>query len=106
MQTARLSVITAIKPNQLSKGFSLGANGDLLKSPGGNLVEGKLETRTLENLPDFAAILQSLTPAQALVYGVEPPHLNWSTVMFRRRRTRNGEQAAQARGNSSEAAAG
>ena len=36
----------------------------------------------------------------------EPPHLNWSTVMFRRRRTRNGEQAAQARGNSSEAAAG
>lgn len=31
--------------------------------------------------------------------------MNWSTVMFRRRRTRNGEQTAQARGNSSEAAA-
>jgi hypothetical protein len=42
----------------------------------------------------------------AVLEGVEPPHLNWSTVMFRRRRTRNGEQAAQARGNSSEAAAG
>lgn len=36
----------------------------------------------------------------------EPPHLDWSTVKFRKRRTENGEQATQARGNSSEAAAG
>ncbi|MEP0587390.1 MAG: hypothetical protein ABJI43_09145 [Roseobacter sp.] len=36
----------------------------------------------------------------------EAPHLNWSTVMFRKRRTENGEQTTQARGNSSEAAAG
>lgn len=34
------------------------------------------------------------------------PPLNWSTVMFEKRRTENGEQAAQARGNSSEVAAG
>ena len=34
------------------------------------------------------------------------PHLNWSTVMFRKRRTENGEQAAQAGGNRSEVAAG
>ncbi len=66
---ATLSIITAIKPAQLSKGYSLGAGGDLLKSPGGNLVQGKVETRTLETLADLAAILQSLTPAQALVYG-------------------------------------
>ena len=37
---------------------------------------------------------------------LEPPHLNWSTVMFRKRRTENGEQTAQARGNSSEVTAG
>ena len=40
------------------------------------------------------------------LHAIEPPHLSWSTVMFRGWRTRNGEQAAQARGNSSEAAAG
>lgn len=67
---ARLSVITAIRPARLSKGFTLGAGGDLLKSPGGNLVQGKVETRDPASLADLAAILQSLTPAQALVYGV------------------------------------
>ena len=67
---ATLSIITAIKPARLSKGYSLGANGDLLKSPGGNLVQGGIETRDLVTLADFAAILQALTPAQALVYGV------------------------------------
>ncbi len=36
----------------------------------------------------------------------EMPHLNWSTVMIKKRRTENGKQAAQARGNSSEVAAG
>lgn len=70
MKHATLSVITAIKPARLSKGFALGAGGDLLKSPGGNLVQGSVETRTLATLADLAAILQSLTPAQALVYGV------------------------------------
>jgi hypothetical protein len=70
MQTATLSIITATKPARLSKGFSFGGNGDLLKSPGGNLVQGEVETHTLEKLADLASILQSLTPAQALVYGV------------------------------------
>lgn len=69
MTMAKLSVITAIKPDRLSKGYSLAANGDLLKSPGGNLVQGKVETRDLTTLADLAVILQSLTPAQALVYG-------------------------------------
>ena len=26
----------------------------------------------------------------------EPPHLNWSTAMFRKRRNENGEQATEA----------
>lgn len=47
---ATLSIITAIKPARLSKGYSLGANGDLLKSPGGNLVQGKVETCDLVTL--------------------------------------------------------
>ncbi|SDI40683.1 hypothetical protein [Lutimaribacter saemankumensis] len=28
---------------------------------------------------------------------IEPPQLNWSTTMFRKRRTENGKQATQAR---------
>ena len=56
-EQATLSIITAINPSRLSKGYSLGAGGDLLKSPGGNLVKGKVETRDLVTLADFAAIL-------------------------------------------------
>lgn len=67
---ATLSIITAIKPARLSKGYSLGSDGNLQKSPGGNLVQGKVETRDLRTLADLGVILQSLTPAQALVYGV------------------------------------
>ena len=36
----------------------------------------------------------------------EPPHLNWSTVMFRKRRIENGQQTAQARRDSSEVTTG
>lgn len=67
---ATLSIITAIKPARLSKGYSLGANGDLLKASGGILGQGKVETRDLSTLAELSVILQSLTPAQALVYGV------------------------------------
>ena len=69
MNTATLSIITAIQPTRLSKGFSVGAGGNLLKQAGGNLSQGKVETRELSTLADLGAILQSLTPAQALVYG-------------------------------------
>lgn len=67
---ATLSIITAIKPARLSKGYELGTNGGLQKSSGGNLVQGKVETRDIMTLADFAVILQALTPVQALVYGV------------------------------------
>ena len=41
-----------------------------------------------------------------LLVEVGMPALNWSDVMFRKRRTENGEQTAQARGDSSEVTAG
>ena len=70
MNNANLSIITAIEPKRLSKRYSLGIDGDLLKAPGGNLIRGKIEARTLSTLLALAATLQSLTPAQTLVYGV------------------------------------
>ena len=36
----------------------------------------------------------------------EPPHLNWSSAMFRKRRNENGEQATKARRDCLEVAAG
>jgi|GEM_PF-6170734 len=67
---ANLTIIAAIKPKHLSKGYFLGGNGDLVKSSGGNLVQGEVETRIIGTLADLSPILQSLTPAQALVFGV------------------------------------
>lgn len=67
---ASLTIITAINPARLSKGFKLDPEGNLVKLPGGNLVQGKAAVRTIEGLADLAEILISLTPAQALVYGV------------------------------------
>ena len=48
------------------------------------------------------AVLQGLVPALDLALGLrmirrEPPHLNWSTAMFRKRRIKNGKQATEAR---------
>ena len=67
---AQLTIITATKPRRLSKGFFLDEAGALQKMPGGNLTEGQTEIRVLETLDDLAAILEGLTPSQALVYGV------------------------------------
>jgi len=89
MNKATLSIITAIKPTRLSKGFSLGAGGDLLKQAGGHLSQGKVEIRELSTLADLGAILQSLTPAQALVYGA--PKNTATKVMTRKAFTDSGK---------------
>ncbi len=74
------------------------------------LPEGVLLADRAEVWLEKAALVEP--PNENLLSGfdlrseAEPPHLNWSTVMFRKRRTENGEQATQARGNSSEVAAG
>lgn len=86
-----LTIITAIKPNRLSKGYSLGAGGELLKSSGGNLEQGDVETRTIANLDDLAVILKRLTPAQALVYGI--PKNAATTVMTRKAFANAGKPA-------------
>ena len=62
--------ITAHTPQRLSKGFSLSADGTLVKVPGGQLVDGLAETVRFASVADFAAELERLTPAGAMVYGV------------------------------------
>lgn len=67
---ARFTVITATEPSNLTKRFSLNADGSLHKEGGGVLYRGNASVKEVESLADFAELLQSLTPAQALTYGV------------------------------------
>ncbi len=68
MEAINFSLFTAIDPKRLSKAFLL--NGlELAKRPGGNLSKGTVETKRLR-IAALAEMLPTLTPAQALSYGV------------------------------------
>lgn len=68
--TARVTRITATRPATLSKSFRRDANGSLVRGGGGVLVEGHAAVRQIAGLPAVGALLTSLGPAEALVYGV------------------------------------
>lgn len=68
----QLSVITATKPERLSKGFRLNDAGELEKIPGGQVVEGIIERHNVSVL-GFAPLQKSLGPHQAVTYGI-PEH--------------------------------
>jgi hypothetical protein len=88
-----ITIITAIKPDRLSKGYSLDAGGELFKSPGGILEKGNVETSTVANLDDLTVILKRLTPAQALVYGIPK---NPATIVMTRKAFANAGKPADA----------
>lgn len=88
--TAHLTIITAERPRRLSKAFGLDRAGNLTKQPGGALVRGAAEVRSFDGLAGLAAILKSLTPTQALVYGV--PNTDARTIVTREAFEANGRQ--------------
>ncbi len=61
---------TSTRPARLSKRFERGADGSLTKRAGGNMSAGTAERLTFNTLAEFAALLPTLTPQQALGYGV------------------------------------
>ena len=63
-----VSVITSTNPNRLTKSFHL-RQGELQKSAGGVLVEGRVETAKVDGLSGFDKLLTALGPDQALAYG-------------------------------------
>lgn len=67
-----VSVVTATRPRLLAKAFSLDAEGHLVKASVADMAAGSIERREVPDLPAFAALLDGLEPAQALVYGL--PH--------------------------------
>ena len=66
----QLTKVTTKNPPHLSKGFSLGKKGEVIKAPGGSMVLGFAERLTLENITDLAKEYKKLTPVNALTYGV------------------------------------
>ncbi len=60
----------AIKPTRLSKRFTLANDATLKKEGGGDLLEGTAEKLVVADLAEFAALLPTLTPRQALSYGI------------------------------------
>jgi hypothetical protein len=64
-----LSVITAIKPQRISKGFCL-EDGNLISMKGGELISGELETLRLSSMNDLAATLRNLDSKQAITWGI------------------------------------
>lgn len=62
------SVITAKKPEKISKGFFL-EDGQLQSIKGGDLISGQLQTIAVTSIADVATTLQELQPDQAVAWG-------------------------------------
>jgi hypothetical protein len=65
-----ISIVTAAKPRRLSKSFELDRKGNLIKTPGGQLVEGQVQRVYCPDIKALATLMQELTPSQALLYGM------------------------------------
>lgn len=67
---ARLTVFTSTVPERLTKLWMLDKEGQPTKISGGEMVRGSARIATVESVDAFAALLQSLTHAEALTYGI------------------------------------
>ncbi len=80
--TATLTVITSTKPKVLTKHYSLNNAGALQCKVAAQMMTGKAECKSVASAAEFAQLLQTLEPNQALTYGVtEQP----STLMMSRK---------------------
>ncbi|MGC1954840.1 MAG: hypothetical protein WA970_20140, partial [Gammaproteobacteria bacterium] len=70
MPAILFTVFQAHEPPRLSKGFSLDAQGMLVRKPGGILLRGTARRISVQTLAEFAAALTQLTPSQATAYGI------------------------------------
>jgi hypothetical protein len=69
MQIA-FSVVTAVKPNVVSKQYYKDEKGEIKKESGGKLYEGKIKKKTVANLIEFSAALDAAGPSNAFLFGV------------------------------------
>lgn len=65
-----VSLITAERPDRLAKHFHYNGQGELLKEPGGNLLQGYYERQLLVGLTALVGLIEGLAPNQALCFGI------------------------------------
>lgn len=92
--TLQVTRFTARTPERLSKAFRL-EGGALIKESGGQLFDGTAE-RISVDLIGFAALLATLTPQQALSYGVSD-HATARVVPARKLPAQQGKEPTIAR---------
>ncbi len=86
----RFCKITAANPKTLSKGFYLTPEEELAKSQSGLLCEGRYEVVEINGPKDFSEVLDSLTPSDALTFGL-PKHQEASGKIFSRKNAKQGD---------------
>lgn len=77
-----VTVVTALLPENISKGFRVASNGDVEKVKGGALVKGSIVLYDVRSPTGLVDLLQSLSPAQALIWGI-PTKADADTVVTR-----------------------
>ena len=68
--TARLTIVTSEHPAVLSKTVARGADGALVRSGGGVLVDGSARIAEVASLTGLKGLLEGLGPSQALTFGI------------------------------------
>ncbi len=84
------SVSVFASPTTLSKSFTLDAEGKINRVPGGHLSTGQVMTKTLGSMADFMALLEELTPNNALAYGLCSHKTAQVLTQIRQKQTTNG----------------
>lgn len=67
---AQLTIITSDKPATLSKTVQRGADGTVVRSGGGILIDGQAQVQRVGCLRDLQRVLEGLGPSQALTFGI------------------------------------
>ena len=70
MAEIQFTKITAHRPKVLTKSYHLDTDGNLVKTPGGPLIEGLAEKLTINGLDELPPIIKDMEPGQAFIYGV------------------------------------
>jgi hypothetical protein len=66
----QFSIVTSRKPATITKTMLLDKDGELIKGDAARLVEGSVETVTVNECAGFADVLTGLKTNQALIYGL------------------------------------
>lgn len=68
--TLRITRFTSVSPATITKRIELNNDGELVKTTPPQMSRGRADVLSLGNLDAFANVLRSLSPAQALCYGI------------------------------------